>query len=158
MEYQNNVHSPHLHSKLQRIHWCEINSSPLGKIDTQLFFPSPSPFPPNTFFSVGGAIYTQSNIVINGSVFNENVAYESTGGAIHATDAEIVVVDFCEFTRNNASASGGAVFATESSIKFNNCKFIRNYAIKASGNFHILLTIFISIIILLFLVHLLNLI
>lgn len=121
----------------------------LGKLKLN-YFSLLLPPSPNTFFSVGGAIYTQSNIVINGSVFNENVAYESTGGAIHATDAEIVVVYFCEFTRNNASASGGAVFATESSIKFNNCKFIRNYAIKASGNFHILLTIFISIIILLF--------
>ncbi len=69
-------------------------------------------FSGNEAGKTGGAVFTshQSSIVIaGGTLFTENKALGGNGGAISTAGA--LVIEYAEFSKNTASAKGGAIYA-----------------------------------------------
>ncbi|RAP51929.1 MAG: hypothetical protein BZ138_04050, partial [Methanosphaera sp. rholeuAM270] len=86
----------------------------------------------------GGVIYSQSNLTLNCSNFENNAANgsygESNGGAILSEYADIII-DYCNFTSNKLRgeyASGGAIKTTRNAI-INHTSFSNN-VIEVTGD------------------------
>ena len=77
----------------------------------------------------GGAIYSNNDIKINDSDFENNSVIENAGGALNVYgNAEL---NCCNFTSNSASSYGGAV--STNYTKINNSNFISNSASTAGA-------------------------
>ena len=80
----------------------------------------------------GGAInaeYTNSSIIIVGSLFIQNSVSEGIGGAL-LVSSSVLILDNCSFLQNGVlHAAGGAIATTQSRVHFRNtCKLLQNLA------------------------------
>ena len=91
---------------------------------------------PNDINWFGGAAirwFGGSNILVNDSYFNNNLAYY--GGAIHIKQTEGFTVTNSRFENNRATVQyGGAIYNEESgNFHVDNCNFTNNYATLSGG-------------------------
>ena len=85
----------------------------------------------NNQHGAGGAIYSEGNLTVKGSVFNNNYASENDGGAIYIKGD--LLVQNCVFNNNQAlRGDGGAIFVRGNS-KIINSSFTSNNARGSGG-------------------------
>ena len=84
----------------------------------------------------GGALYTYSYLTVIDSIFIGNEAHQTSGGAIAGSgygSRPYLTVLNCEFRKNNASGSGGAISFGSSELIVNNSVFTENKALSGTG-------------------------
>jgi predicted outer membrane repeat protein len=98
----------------------------------------------NTSGGTGGAIYTDSDLILKNSLFLENEA--RYGGAIHVRHylrggttsgggyySGNYLVEGCRFISNKALYNGGACFESGGNLRYNNCLFYGNKAAQGGA-------------------------
>jgi predicted outer membrane repeat protein len=82
----------------------------------------------NTVSGHGGGVYAESNVILVGCMFDNNIT-AGDGGGVYA-NGDVRLSD-CRFTNNKAD-HGGAVFAS-SNAEMESCLFIDNEAARTGG-------------------------
>ena len=80
----------------------------------------------------GGVVYTDnSDVIINGSHFRENIA--TVNGGVVYTDNGDVIINGSHFSENIATVNGGVVYTATSNVTINGSHFSKNIAIFDGG-------------------------
>ncbi|GLI68543.1 hypothetical protein VaNZ11_012985 [Volvox africanus] len=83
----------------------------------------------------GGALFVRdrSTLTCRGCVFNSNMASRGFGGALNLQESSVATLESSLFVDNQASDSGGGIFAYVSSLRLRNCTFTSNNVKRLGG-------------------------
>ncbi|GIL61097.1 hypothetical protein Vafri_15500 [Volvox africanus] len=83
----------------------------------------------------GGALYVRdrSTLTCRGCIFNFNLASRGLGGALNLQESSVATLESSTFVDNQASDSGGGIFAYLSTLRLRNCTFTSNNVKRFGG-------------------------